>query len=34
MFLSVFRPRTVAYLVFLPLLMTMAIGIWVNLNVG
>jgi uncharacterized membrane protein YraQ (UPF0718 family) len=34
MFMSVFRPRTVVYLVLLPLLMTMAIGIWVNLNVG
>jgi uncharacterized membrane protein YraQ (UPF0718 family) len=34
LFLSVFRPRTVAYLVLLPLLMTLAIGIWVNLNVA
>ncbi len=34
MFLSVFRPRTVAYLVLLPLLMTAAIGIWINLNVA
>jgi uncharacterized membrane protein YraQ (UPF0718 family) len=34
MFLSVFRPRTVAYLVLLPLLMTTAIGIWINLNVA
>ena len=33
MFLSVFRPRTVAYLILLPLLMTMAIGVWLNLNV-
>ncbi len=34
MFLSVFRPRTVAYLVLLPLLMTTAIGVWINLNVA
>jgi len=34
MFLSVFRPRAVLYLVLLPLLMTMAVGIWLNLNVS
>ena len=34
MFLGVFKPRTVAYLIVLPLLMTMAIGIWLNLNVA
>ncbi len=34
MFLSVFRARTVVYLVLLPLLMTTAIGIWINLNVA
>ena len=34
MFLGVFRPKTVVYLVALPLLMTMAIGIWLNLNVA
>ncbi len=34
MFMGVFKPRTVAYLVVLPLLMTMAIGIWLNLNVA
>jgi uncharacterized protein len=33
MFLSVFRPKTVGYLLLLPLLMTMAIAIWLNLNV-
>jgi uncharacterized protein len=33
MFLGVFKPRVVLYLVALPLLMTMAIGIWLNLNV-
>ncbi len=33
MFLGVFRPRTVAYLILLPLFMTMAIGVWLNLNV-
>ncbi len=34
MFLGVFKPRTVLYLVLLPLLMTMAVGIWLNLNVS
>ena len=34
MFLSVFKPRAVLYLVLLPLLLTMAIGIWLNLNVA
>ncbi|MCB9452138.1 MAG: permease [Anaerolineaceae bacterium] len=33
MFLGVFQRRTVAYLIILPLLMTMLIGIWLNLNV-
>lgn len=33
MFLGVFRPKTVVYLVFLPLFMTMAVTIWLNLNV-
>ena len=34
MFLGVFKPKTVAYLVLLPLLMTLAIGVWLNLNVS
>jgi uncharacterized membrane protein YraQ (UPF0718 family) len=34
MFTGVFRPKTVIYLVLLPLLMTAAIGIWLNLNVA
>jgi uncharacterized protein len=34
MFMGVYKTRTVAYLVILPLLMTMAIGIWLNLNVA
>jgi uncharacterized protein len=33
MFLGVFKRRTVFYLIALPLLMTMLIGIWLNLNV-
>jgi hypothetical protein len=33
MFLGVFKPRVVVYLIVLPLVMTMAIGIWLNLNV-
>jgi uncharacterized membrane protein YraQ (UPF0718 family) len=33
MFLGVFQRRTVAYLIILPLLMTMLISIWLNLNV-
>jgi uncharacterized membrane protein YraQ (UPF0718 family) len=33
MFLGVYQPRVVAYLILLPLLSTMAIGIWMNLNV-
>jgi uncharacterized membrane protein YraQ (UPF0718 family) len=33
MFLGVFRKRTVLYLILLPLLMTMLIGVWLNLNV-
>ena len=34
MFLGVFNRKTVAYLIVLPLLMTMLIGIWVNLNLA
>jgi len=34
MFAGVFRPKVVAYLVLLPLLMTLAIGVWLNLNVS
>jgi uncharacterized protein len=34
MFLGVFRPRVVAYLVLLPFLMTAFVAIWVNLNLG
>jgi uncharacterized protein len=34
MFLGVFRRKTVAYLILLPLLMTLLIGIWVNLNLN
>ncbi|MBC7812241.1 MAG: permease [Burkholderiales bacterium] len=34
MFLGVFRRRTVVYLIVLPLLMTMLIGIWTNLNLS
>jgi uncharacterized protein len=33
MYLGVFRPRTVAYMVILPLLISVLIGIWLNLNV-
>ncbi|MBZ0297676.1 MAG: permease [Anaerolineae bacterium] len=33
MFLGVFKRRTVVYLIVLPLLMTMLIGIWLNLNI-
>lgn len=33
MFLGVFQKRTVLYLVLLPLLMTLLIGVWLNLNV-
>ena len=33
MFLGVFKRKTVAYLILLPLLMTMLVGIWVNLNI-
>jgi hypothetical protein len=32
MFLGVFKQRTVLYLILLPLLLTMLIGIWLNLN--
>ena len=34
MFLGIFRPRVVAYLVLLPTLMTMLIAIFYNMNVG
>lgn len=34
MFLGVFRRKTVAYLVVLPFLMTLLIGIWINLNLA
>ncbi len=34
MFLGVFKRRTVLYLILLPLLMTMLIGVWLNLNVA
>ncbi len=34
MFLGVFQRRIVLYLILLPLLMTMFIGIWLNLNVA
>jgi hypothetical protein len=34
MFLGVFKRKTVAYLILLPLLLTMLVGIWVNLNVN
>jgi uncharacterized membrane protein YraQ (UPF0718 family) len=33
MFMGVFQKRTVLYLILLPLLMTLFIGIWLNLNV-
>lgn len=33
MFLGVFRQRSVLYLILLPLLMTLLIGVWLNLNV-
>ena len=32
MFLGVFQRRVVAYLILLPLLMTLLIGVWINLN--
>jgi uncharacterized protein len=32
MFLGVFRRRVVAYLILLPLLMTMLVALWINLN--
>jgi uncharacterized membrane protein YraQ (UPF0718 family) len=34
MFLGVFKRRTVFYLVLLPFLMTLLIGVWINLNVA
>jgi uncharacterized protein len=33
MFLGVYKRRTVLYLILLPLLMTLLIGVWINLNV-
>ena len=33
MFMGVFQKRTVLYLIMLPLLMTLLIGVWLNLNV-
>jgi uncharacterized membrane protein YraQ (UPF0718 family) len=34
MFLGVFKRRVVAYLILLPMLMTLLIGIWTNLNIS
>jgi uncharacterized membrane protein YraQ (UPF0718 family) len=34
MFLGVFKRKTVAYLILLPLLMTLLAGIWINLNIN
>jgi uncharacterized membrane protein YraQ (UPF0718 family) len=34
MFIGVFRRRTVVYLIVLPMLMTLLIGVWLNLNVA
>ena len=34
MFLAVFRARAVAYMILIPLLMTMLFSVWFNLNVG
>jgi uncharacterized membrane protein YraQ (UPF0718 family) len=34
MFLGVFRRKVVVYLIVLPMLLTMLIGIWLNLNVS
>jgi uncharacterized membrane protein YraQ (UPF0718 family) len=34
MFLGVFKRKTVVYLIALPLLMTLLIGIWINLNLA
>ena len=34
MFLGVFKRRTVVYLIMLPLLMTLLVGIWMNLNLS
>ncbi|MFW5748424.1 MAG: permease, partial [Chloroflexota bacterium] len=31
MFVGVFKPRVVVYLIVLPLLMTMLVGLWINL---
>ena len=34
MFMGVFQRKTVLYLILLPLLMTLLVGIWLNLNVA
>ncbi len=34
MFMGVFKRRTVLYLILLPMLMTLLIGIWINLNLA
>src|SRR5690606_36564556 len=34
MFLGVFQRRIVLYLILLPLLMTLLIGVWINLNIS
>lgn len=34
MFLGVFQRRAVAYLILLPMLLSMLMGIWWNLNIG
>ena len=34
MFLGVYKTRTVLYLILLPLLMTLLLGVWINLNVA
>jgi hypothetical protein len=34
LFLGVFQRRVVAYLILLPLLLTMAVAIYINLNIG
>jgi uncharacterized protein len=34
MFAGVFKPRTVAYLILLPFLLTLLLGVWINLNLG
>jgi hypothetical protein len=34
MFLGVFRRRAVGYLILLPLLLSLLVGVWWNLNLG